>query len=139
MQASGWADLFQFFLASLGLLISIYFTGVYFKWFSADARWIPTFCRLGEKTCASVLDTPRAKLFGLPNSLFGIGVYSYLIVDVFWFSPRLGFFLTAASLLRSVYLAYSLLFITRIPCVLCFTSHGVNLLLFFLYLGKVLS
>jgi uncharacterized membrane protein len=33
-------------------------------------------------------------------------------------------------LLRSIYLAYSLLFVTKIPCPLCFAGHTINLLLF---------
>jgi uncharacterized membrane protein len=117
-----------------GLTISIYFTGVYYHWFGPDVFWIPKVCRLEEKSCLLVLDTPRAKIFGIPNSAFGIGIYLYLMLDLFFFPPLLGFLLLAAALTRSIYLAYSLIFITKIPCVLCFTSHAVNLALFIIYL-----
>jgi len=121
-------------LSSIGLWISIYFTGVFYKWFSPHVFWIPKVCQLDEKSCLSVLETPRAKLFGIPNSAFGILVYSYLITDgLLTFLPAIGFTLLIFALLRSIFLAYSLLFITKIPCPLCFTSHAINLCLFLIY------
>ena len=120
-----------FALSALGLWISIYFTGVYYRWFKPDVFWIPQVCRLKEESCMTVLGTPRAKLFGVPNSAFGIGLYLYLILDLFFFPPIVAFVLLIFAVLRSVYLAYSLLFITKIPCPLCFTTHAVNILLFF--------
>ena len=81
----------------------------------------------------TVLGTPRAKLFGIPNSVFGISLYFYLIVELsryhYLISPWALYFL-ALALARSLYLAFSLLFITKIPCPLCFTGHIINLLLF---------
>jgi uncharacterized membrane protein len=32
-------------------------------------------CRAGERACLSVVRTPYARLFGLPNSLFGLAFY----------------------------------------------------------------
>ncbi len=125
-------------LCSVGLWISVYFTGVYYGWFKPDVFWMPRVCQLKEESCMTVLGTPRAKLFGLPNSLFGIAVYSYLLLDLSGFPPSIGFALISIALARSVYLAYSLLFITKIPCPLCFTTHGINLALFVILLGGVL-
>jgi uncharacterized membrane protein len=116
-------------LSGVGLWISVYFTGVYYKWFSPSVFWMPQVCQLKEATCMTVLDTPRAKMFGIPNSVFGIGVFSYLILDLFFFPPHLAITLLTLAVLRSVYLAYSLLFVTKIPCPLCFTSHVINLVL----------
>ena len=45
-----------------------------------------------------------------------------------------------ASLLTvalAVYLSYSLLFVTRVPCVLCFTSHGINTVIFLLLILRL--
>jgi len=120
-------------LAGIGLWISIYFTGVYYKWFSPHVFWIPTVCQLKEANCMTVLGTPRAKIFGIPNSVFGIIIYSYVIVNLVFFGPHLGLILLALALIRSIYLAYSLLFVTKIPCPLCFTSHMINLVLFLTY------
>ena len=117
-------------LSAAGLWISIYFTGVYYRWFKPDVFWIPQLCQLKEESCMTVLGTPRAKLFGIPNSAFGIGLYLYLILGLFSFPPKVAFVLITLAFLRSIYLAYSLLFITRIPCPLCFTTHVINALLF---------
>lgn len=125
-------NLLALLLCAVGLWISAYFTGVSYHWISPHVKWIPRFCQLKEASCQLVLETPRAKLFGIPNSVFGIGIYLYLIFFFigFPFPWGIAIVLTGAAVLRSIYLAYSLLFVTRIPCPLCFTSHGINLILF---------
>ena len=126
-------------LSAAGLWISIYFTGVYYKWFSPDVMWVPQVCRLDKKSCLNVLDTPRAKIFGIPNSAFGIFVYSYLMLTSYFISPVPGLVLLAFAFGRSIYLAYSLIFVTKIPCKLCFASHAINLTLFILFAYRVFS
>lgn len=120
-----------FVLSLIGLWISVYFTGVFYKWFAPSVFWIPQVCQLKEESCMTVLGTPRAKLFGIPNSAFGIGMYAYLIVGLFIPLPSIiAIVLLLLAVLRSIYLAYSLVFVTKIPCPLCFTSHVINLILF---------
>ena len=120
------------FLCVLGLWISVYFTGVSYRWFPADVKWIPQVCQLKEESCQLVIHTPRAKLFGVPNSVYGIGLYLYLIL--FFLGLPLPWVLGLAgaglATLRSIYLAYSLIFVTRVACPLCFTTHLINLFLF---------
>src|SRR3990167_2085411 len=117
-----------FMLSLIGLWISIYFTGVYYQWFQPNVFWIPQVCQLKEVNCMSVLGTPRAKLFGIPNSAFGMALYAYLIINLFIPFPHVvALILLGFSVLRSIYLAYSLIFVTKIPCPLCFTSHAINL------------
>ena len=123
-------------LAAAGLVISSYFTAVAYRWMRPDARWIPRFCRLGEETCASIVFTPEARVLGVPNSLLGQIYYVSLLagapagaLDLPW----LGFAWLAASLLTvglGAYLTWSLLFVTRVACVLCFTSHAINAVIF---------
>ena len=124
------SSLIVFTLSVIGLWISVYFTGIFYKWFKPDVFWIPRVCRLKEESCMTVLGTPRAKLFGVPNSAFGIALYLYLIVDLFSFPPYIALIFLILAVLRSIYLAYSLIFVTKIPCPLCFTSHVINLVLF---------
>lgn len=126
-------ELIVVLLASVGFVISIYFTGVFYKWLKPDVFWMPRVCRLEEKTCLHVLDTPRAKIFGIPNSAMGIFAYAYVLLDLFYFPAVFGFGLITLALIRSIYLAYSLLYVTKIPCPLCFTSHAINLTLFLVY------
>lgn len=81
----------------------------------------------------SVVQAPRARLFGgLPNAALGAAYYPLLALGV-WFAPPQAAALlalaAAAAAMTSVYLAYSLLFVTRMPCAYCWTSHVVNWLL----------
>ena len=127
-------------LSSIGFAISSYFTAINYHWVQADENWIPKFCRMKEQTCASIVFTPRARVFGIPNSLLGQVFYLSLIISVVLgyithpvlFPLLLGASLTTVGL--GAYLSYSLLFITRIPCTLCFTSHIINAVIFGLLL-----
>ena len=125
-------------LSIIGFCISTYFTAIAYRWMDPEARYIPKFCQMGKETCASIVFTPRARVFGVPNSLLGQIYYAGLITGLLngflWKSPFVWIVL-AASLLTvalGVYLTYSLLFLTRVPCKLCFTSHAINAVIFVL-------
>jgi uncharacterized membrane protein len=82
----------------------------------------------------SVVKTPRAHLFGeVPNSAFGIAYYSLMAIAAFFLAePAVRIAALSASLLAaatSAYLAYSLLFVTKLPCSYCWTGHAVNWIL----------
>ena len=123
-------------LAAAGLLISSYFTAVAYRWMRPDARWIPPFCRLGEATCASIVFTPAARVFGVPNSLLGQIYYATLLVGApsgALDDPRMRAAWLAAALVTvglGAYLTWSLLFVIRVACALCFTSHAINAAIF---------
>lgn len=123
-------------LSGTGFLISSYFTAVAYRWMRPQARWIPSFCRLGEQTCATIVFTPRARVFGLPNSLLGQIFYAALWVGLaagFLFSIPAYYLYLLASLVTvglGLYLTYSLLFLTRVPCRLCFATHAINFVIF---------
>jgi uncharacterized membrane protein len=133
------------FLSLLGLLISTYFTAVAYRWVSPQTPWVPSFCRMGERTCASIVDSPRARLLGVPNSVLGQLFYTALLASLvtgrLWASPYYQGILaaSAATVALGLFLSYSLLFVTRVPCVLCFTSHILNLCIFLLLLLGYLS
>lgn len=81
----------------------------------------------------SVVQSPRARITGIPNSTFGLAFYPALFVAA-WFLDSTAVWiaaLVAAALATavSIYLAYSLLFVTRMPCAYCWTGHIVNWLL----------
>lgn len=90
----------------------------------------------GQLSEPSVVATPRASLTGLPNSALGLGYYVIMLA----LTPFLGFALawTVALVMAvlaaamSIYLAYSLLFVTRMPCSNCWTGHAINWLLLIL-------
>lgn len=84
----------------------------------------------GEVKGPSVVKTPRAHLFGVPNSLLGSLYYPSLAVAV-WLvhGPVAEIVLLAAVLAAaatSLYLAYSLIYLTRRECPYCWASHVVN-------------
>lgn len=125
------------FLSVIGLMISAYFTAVAYRWVQPDVRWIPSFCRMDERTCASIVFTPQARVFALPNSVLGQLFYVALIAGTFfnWITaPELiaTIYVAAstATVILGIYLSYALLFINRVACPLCFTSHGINLMIF---------
>ncbi len=131
-------------LSSAGLLVASYFTLVAYRWVAPDAPWIPSFCRLDERTCASVVFTRQARALGLPNSVFGQLYYGVLLVaamgntldTVPW-----GYGLLAAAVAAvclSGYLAYALLWVLDVPCRLCFASHLINIAILGLLLYAVL-
>ena len=125
-------------LSSLGLLISLYFLLVYHKLILPNASYIPTFCRLDERTCETILHTPYARLLGVQN--FYPGIIFYILVIVFGSDPNalhtlVG--LSGVTVLAGIYLSYSLLYKLKVPCVLCFTGHGINFFIFILLLSSL--
>lgn len=89
----------------------------------------------GELDEPSVVERPAARsLFGIPNAAFGIAYYGLQLAQLpFAGAPWVRRGILAASglaLAQSVYLMYSLLFVTRMPCPYCWTGHAVNVLLF---------
>src|SRR5450759_2683863 len=61
--------------AFAGLGIALYFSSVYYGVIEADNRSIPSFCRMEKGACMRILDTPEAKVLGLPNSVLGVIYY----------------------------------------------------------------
>jgi uncharacterized membrane protein len=129
-------------IAAIGLYIAAYFTLVYYGLLEASTQLMPKVCRLEERTCQTVLSTRYARIFGVPNSLLG-GLY-YLIVIVLlfggWTEAPIGAALIAVAwftVALSLFLAYSLIFIIKIPCPLCFAGHTINLALAILMAGAL--
>lgn len=88
----------------------------------------------GQLDGPSVVERAQARLFfGVPNSALGVAFYCLVGIGV-WVATapwQYGALFAAAVLagVTSAYLAYSLLFVTRMQCKFCFTSHAVNALL----------
>ncbi len=132
-----------FVLALIGLLISTYFTAVVFRWMQPDSRWIPAICRLYEGTCALVVFTPQARLFGVPNSVLGQAYYLGLIIGllqgVVFQRPWIYGYLAAAAVGvgLAAYLSHSLVYVLRARCTLCFASHAINTTIFLLLMAAL--
>ena len=127
-------------LATVGMAISTYFSCIAYQWVTPDTRWIPKICRMDKNTCASVVFTPTARIFGPQNSLLGQIYYSALLVAIALnalehFHVWLLFLaVSVVTTAVALYLSYVLLIILRTSCLLCFTSHGINVAIFTLLL-----
>lgn len=79
----------------------------------------------------SVVQSPRARLFGgVPNALIGM-LYYPALAAVSWAGHGLAVLAVAeaaalAAAAVSVYLAYSLTYVTRKSCPYCWSAHAVN-------------
>lgn len=138
-------------LSLVGLADALYFTFAYYG-SVRKSRWVPeVLCAREGSSCVTVVRTPYGSVFGVPNSLLGIGYYALLLLwALAWhsvaFSFRLGasFFsialtdaLIAVSALTvplGFYLIYALRRILHIDCPLCYTAHAINLALLALLL-----
>jgi uncharacterized membrane protein len=131
-------------LSLAGLWESFYFTFAYYGRVKR-ARWVPAIlCAREGSSCVTVVQTPYARVFGVPNSLLGIMYYALL---VFWatggraysfgfrvrmteYSLTLTGLLIAASAVTvalGIYLIYALLKELHTHCPLCYTAHAINL------------
>jgi uncharacterized membrane protein len=94
----------------------------------------------GELTEPSVVMTATAQATGVPNSLLGLVYYAaVLVMTPFLSHPVIWMIAVVASVLASafsLYLAYSLLFVTRMPCPFCWTGHIINWLLLMLLIVR---
>jgi uncharacterized membrane protein len=131
-----------------GLADALYFTFAYYGRIR-KARWVPEiFCAREGSSCVTVVRTPYARVFGVPNSLLGIVYYVLLVVWIV-FVPHhlslsghvlrpfetLGLVLLGASLCTVVlgfYLIYALRRILYTDCPLCYAAHAINIALFVL-------
>jgi uncharacterized membrane protein len=85
----------------------------------------------GELAEESVVQTPRARLYGgVSNALLG-SIYYFAAGVAIWLlrTPAEAAILGAViglAAATSLFLAYSLLFVTKRPCAYCWTGHAVN-------------
>ncbi len=116
-------------LAARALIIVLCLGGVYISYVMLGKHIRAQRGELGEP---SVVLSPRATLARVPNARIGLIYYALLLVLAPFLTPQhplavhaaLG--ATAVAALASLYLAYSLLFVTRLPCVYCWTGHAIN-------------
>jgi uncharacterized membrane protein len=120
-------------LSAAGFALAAYFALAYYGLVRTDSRWLPPFCRMGERTCGTVIHTRYGRLTGIPNSVLalpyyvliagvaasGMGTGIYMFLDV-----ALG--AGAATVLIAAYLIHALTVRLRTICVLCFISHAIN-------------
>ena len=115
--------------AIAGLAIASYFSLVYYRIVEADNRWIPSFCRMERGACMRLLDTREAKVFGIPNSLLGVIYYGAILLLPIQQFELLFLIASIFSVGLGMYLVHVLVVRLKIHCMLCFTSHAINLVI----------
>ncbi len=120
-------------LSTAGFLVSAYFTGVYYGRLRSNVWWIPSMCRMDRSTCSTILKTPEARIFGIPNFVLGMVFYLLMIImgtyrsfSSFDFLFDLSLSISLFTVVLSVSLIYSLLFKLKTNCILCYTAHAIN-------------
>jgi uncharacterized membrane protein len=93
--------------------------------------------RRGELRERSVVQTPRARLFGgIDNAVVGLAYYPAVAVASFFFAVPLIRIATlvaaAAATAVSIYLIYSLFFVTKMKCSNCMIAHATNILIMYM-------
>lgn len=131
--------------SALGWFISLYFTLVYYRAIKPDARFIPAVCRLDEASCQYLMGTRNAKILGMRNFVLGLLYYAALIVYGSSESVQktiplsLAIFVSLFTVVLGIYLVYGLIAKLKTHCVLCYTSHALNLLIFVALVAKRLE
>jgi len=132
-------------LCVVGLANAAYFTLIYYGVLGPSPLVPSVLCRTEERSCTTVVQTPYARVFWLPNSLYGLFFYLFIGV-VAWLTLRglaapltklLALGLTGLAVLFGFYLVYALLVKLKTPCPLCFLGHAINLMLFLLWLYEI--
>lgn len=125
-------------LSLAGLVNAVYFTLAYYGRVR-KARWVPqVLCAREGSSCVTVVQTPYARVLGVPNSLLGL-IYYFLVIG--WNLSRqvqsgnglgmliLGRVVIAASavtVLMGFYLIYALRQKLHTDCPLCYAAHAIN-------------
>ena len=129
-------------LSLTGLANALYFTFAYYGRIK-KARWAPEIlCAREGSSCVTVVQTPYARVFGVPNSLLGI-IYYILLIG--WVCTGVSFGPTmtvgsrvvpasnlaliassAATVLLGFYLIYALRRKLHTHCPLCYLGHAIN-------------
>ena len=128
---------------TIGCLISLYFTLVYYKFINADQWFLPRVCKMDEGMCQMIIHTRDAGMFGIPNFVLGLVYYLAIIfyanvsfLQQTMYINNFLLFVSRGTVILGVYLSYSLLFKVKTLCVLCFSCHILNLILMILLLSK---
>lgn len=141
--------------ALAGLADALYFTFAYYGRIK-KARWIPEIlCAREGSSCVTVLQTPYARVFGIPNSLLGIFYYILVIswaligpgLAMAWegvrvLVPWVGWAFVAAgagTVALGFYLIYALRRKLHIDCPMCYTAHAINSALFILLILEIFA
>ncbi len=123
--------------ALVGLVNAALFTALMYGWLEIESPLLTRVCRVDAGDCRKVISSPRARLFGVPNSVLGIGWYlaagslsaSALATGSLVLQPLL-LAVSALTVAVGLYLIWSLRFRLRVHCWFCYAGHAANIVIF---------
>ena len=125
--------------ALAGLIIASYFSLVYYRIIEADSKWIPAFCRMEKQACMKILDTREAKVLGVPNSILGLLYYGAILLVPIDSIEILFLVASIFSVGLGMYLVHALVYRLKMHCPLCYTAHGINLVIANLFIVRTMQ
>lgn len=125
-------------LAVAGGALSFYFYGVYKEFLSGRQWWIPSLCRIDNRACIDIIETPFGSIAGVPNALSGtifLFGYAYTLFGSYLgnIPVSIPFLMGMFTMFIGLYLVYGLVKLSA-KCVVCLIVHALNLIIFTLQL-----
>ncbi len=115
-------------VAVVGALLSLYALKVERKMSTAGSY--RAVCDINDHvSCTKAFSSPYGHVFGVPNSLLGLGFYAFVLVVSFTVYSAYLVYFTTPSLLFSVYLAYLSYVKMKNYCLVCNGIYLINILL----------
>ncbi|MEJ5296770.1 MAG: vitamin K epoxide reductase family protein [Armatimonadota bacterium] len=121
----------------VGLVNAALFTAMIYGWLALDSPLLTRVCRVDSGDCHKVINSPRARLFGVPNSV--LGVVWYLLAASFAATalvtgslplPAALLALSTLTVVVGIYLIWSLRFRLQVHCWFCYLGHATNFIIF---------
>lgn len=117
-----------YFLSILGIILSLYTLYVFQKLKNTKGTY-SSVCDISEQvSCTRVAKTSHAKMFGVPNGIWGILFYLILIFSFALDQECVFRIVISFGFLMSLYLAYQL-YRLKILCPVCLLIYVINLVL----------
>lgn len=111
----------------LGLMFSLYSFYIERK-ISSSKNYAPV-CDINKNvSCSKAFTSSYGHLFGVSNSLMGIGFYLAALFLTFTSFASLVFYMAAISMLMTIYLAYISFFVQKNYCLVCTSIYVINIL-----------
>jgi len=123
----------QLYLLTIVLCILGFFVSLHL--FALKYQVAPAIC--GITSCEEVNSSSYSYLFGIPNSLFGMGFYAAVAALLISKRKKLVFWLTFFGFVFSIYLTAIEAFVIKAYCQWCLLSAWVSVCLFAIaYISK---
>jgi len=115
-------------VAAIGFILSAY--SLYIEKRKEMSESYKAVCDFNDRfSCTKTFTSEYGKMFGIRNSLSGIGYY-IVIFGLVWFGfTNYAFYISILSILYTIYLAYAAYFKLKSYCVICHSIYLVNIIL----------